>query len=149
MDIQTSINTIRNLQSSSNVANVAFVKQAIEIGNHLINIKEKLGHTGVLRFAKDNFGISLRSCQDYMKIGREVIHENHYKLGLHDLLEEIKKGTDLAYPTLDRFCQACPFYNGCILSKKNQKGTCPCTRCDIRHYCREMCDEAYIWEESF
>ena len=146
--VGTRVILVRSLEKS---ARAAFVKQAIQIGRHLIEIKEDLKHGEWQPFAEETFGFSLRTCQEYMKVARYPIHENHYKLGLRCLIDMINTDTDLSYPSIDRYCQGCISYgNGdkCLSIFDNQTGQCPCTNCESRKDCPEMCDKMYAWDDK-
>ncbi|MHA1972835.1 MAG: DUF3102 domain-containing protein [Candidatus Hodarchaeales archaeon] len=147
MSIETNIELIRDLEKT---ARASFVKQAIEIGNHLIEIKEELGYGSWGPFVRNTFGFSLRTCQEYMKVARYSIHENHYSYGLRGLIDMINTDTDLSYPSIDRYCQTCPGYadgEDCLLIFRNQTGDCPCCKCSIQLVCSEWCINMYEWEE--
>jgi len=146
--IEIRVTLVRSLENS---ASAAFVKQAIEIGNHLIEVKEELLHGEWQLFVEESFGFSLRTCQEYMKVARCAIHENHYKYGLKALIDMINTDTDLSHPSIDRFCQGCKGYgdgSNCSLIFDNQTGNCPCSKCETKRTCPEMCDEMYTWSDS-
>ena len=75
---------------------VARVKNAIKIGKHLLTLKEGVGHGNWTNFAKENFGASLRSCEDYMRLAKNAIHPKHYKLGSYMLTRRLSAGEDLS-----------------------------------------------------
>ena len=94
MSIKTKIDLIRNLEET---ARAAFVKQSVEIGHHLIDIKHELGYGSWGPFVRHNFGFSLRTCQEYMKVARNNIHEKYYYLGLRGLIAKINEGSNLSF----------------------------------------------------
>lgn len=129
------------------------VKNSIEIGNRLIHIKAtvKDRKDSWLDFMNDNFSLSIRTCQEYMKLARTPIHENHYKLGTAQIHDMLRSNTDLSHSVIDRFCQGCIGYgegDKCMSIFDNQEGACPCTNCDNKSNCIEMCDDLYAFEDS-
>jgi hypothetical protein len=90
--------------------NINAVKNAVEIGNtlHIIKGSVKDKKESWLDFMRDNFSVSIRLCQDYMKLSKTPIHKNHYKLGVADVLTAIRAGYDLSNSYLDQFvCSEC------------------------------------------
>lgn len=72
------------------------VKNAIKVGNHLLELKAEIGHGKWTPFAKENFGPSLRTCEDYMKLAKNNIHPRHYKFGTYELTRKLSRGEDLS-----------------------------------------------------
>ena len=106
------------------------VKNAIKIGNRLHEVKYviKLRKESWMDFVNDNFSISLRTCQDYMKLAKTPIHENHYKLGVADILAVLRSGYDLSNSFLDQFvCSECGCgpWDGC---------KCPLSKEEVKKY---------------
>jgi len=134
------------------------VKNAIKLGEILFKIKDSVKDKkeSWLDFIEDNFSLSTRTCQNYMKLAKTPIHENHYKEGTEKVLKLLRDGYDLSNPILDVHCQGCKAYNQersfciliCVLN--NQTGDCPCTQCDSKSDCpEESCLKWDEWERSF
>ena len=83
------------------------VRNAIKMGNqlHIIKAVIKGRKESWLDFIKDNFEISLRSCQNFMKLAKTPIHKNHYKYGIEGMLQLIRDGYDVSQPVLCPECK--------------------------------------------
>jgi hypothetical protein len=77
---------------------VAFVSSIIAIGNELLLIKKEVGHGEWIPFVKSELGISIRSCQNYMKLAKTPIDQQNYRYGMEGLLELMRIGVDLSKP---------------------------------------------------
>lgn len=140
------------------VTNVNVVKHSIEIGKRLIEINFVFkGMRQWLDFINKNFYMNLHSCQKYMVLAQTSIHENHFKMGVDELLEKIEEGYDLSSVVLNFHCQGCTAYNqidnenkedGCLSILNNQQGDCPCSICKDRSKCPDLCGDWYGWQES-
>jgi hypothetical protein len=90
---QTDVTIIQDLVMQ---VNISTSKRAIEIGTHLFKLKHSLIHGEWIPFVKQNIGLSIRTCQNYMGLAKQVIHEKHYHLGLEGLMAAIREGQDLS-----------------------------------------------------
>jgi len=132
------------------------VKNAIAIGNSLFQIKEhvKKKKENWTLFIQENFDVSIRYCQNCMKLAKTEIHENHYKHGTEKLLELIRNGYTLSHPILDPYCQGCNSYSQevnkwSICTLDNQTGKCPCTKCPQKiNDCQDQCNDWYGWSDE-
>ena len=73
------------------------VRNAIEIGHALLAIKRVTPHDGSWStFMKNNFGYSIRSCQNFMYVAKHPVAEKYYPLGLEGVMERLRAGDDLS-----------------------------------------------------
>jgi len=71
-------------------------KNAINIGKKLLIIKSSMKHGDWIPFIKDNFGVSIRYCQNCMRLAKTPILEQYYKYGTEWLLARLREGADLS-----------------------------------------------------
>jgi hypothetical protein len=128
-------------------AHINAVRNAIQMGNslHLIKIAVKDKKESWLDFMKENFSISTRACQNFMKLAKTSIHETHYKYGTEELLKLIRDGHDVSHSLLDPHCQGCQDYKPCFNITDNQTGNCPCSDCISKSKCEDLCDNWHEW----
>jgi len=72
---------------------------AIAIGKELLLLKRKVKETrgvGWGPFMKKYFGVSIRTCQNYMKLAKTQIHPSNYCFGTEIILAKIRKGENLS-----------------------------------------------------
>jgi len=92
--------TITMLEGHDDVAkrfNKTQVGKAISRGEKLLKLKDKVPRKDWDQFVEEHIKKhSAQSCNNFMMLAREKIHENHYKHGIPTLLQFIKKGYDLS-----------------------------------------------------
>jgi hypothetical protein len=70
-------------------ANYRAVARAIETGKLLLEMKSYIPSGQWMIFVKQNLKMSLRTCQDYMKIASSDIDESLWNLGINELLSRV------------------------------------------------------------
>ena len=85
----------KQLKGINKETNYIAVKRAIKTGTLLLKIKPHIPHGEWLSFIKNNFKMSLRTCQVYMKLSRENINKKYWHLGQEKILTMLKLHGDL------------------------------------------------------
>jgi len=54
------------------------------------------------------------------------------------------------FTVINEHCEGCDgqISQGCILDDDNKDGSCPCSTCENKAECPELCLDWYKWEES-
>ncbi|MBR9682602.1 MAG: DUF3102 domain-containing protein [Candidatus Aenigmarchaeota archaeon] len=82
----------REIQTCMMTSNEGNVDRAVRIGEQLLELKEDVGHGNWQTFVKETFDISLRTCQNYMKLAKLEPHFGHYDFGTEGVLKLDRAG---------------------------------------------------------
>jgi len=88
----------REIQTCMMTSNEGNVDRAVRIGEQLLELKKEVGRGNWQIFVKENFDISLRTCQNYMKLAKLEPDFKHYDFGTEGVLKLNRAEFDVDTP---------------------------------------------------